>query len=280
MMKDKLLSLLAKPEVRTAIFLGGTDTGKTTLIERLLKDLVPRYSVAVVDCDVGQSHVGPPTTIGWCTVSGRFDGWDSISLGGFYFVGAVSPEKHLCPMVDGARIMCAEARSTAEKVLVDTTGFIHGPSAKDLKHSKIDAIAPDAVVAVQREGELDHIVRRFEEPGGPALLSLPVAEEVQDNTAEQRHAYRTDLFRRYFKGSHHVEVDLRQAPLRSVSGAREKVSGDLLGRIVSLRNASHSDVALGRIIEYEAKPPAITVETPAPDSLQVGSVVLGNEELL
>ena len=42
--------------------IGGTDTGKSTLVRQLLAQaLTPKRVIAVVDADMGQSSFGPPT---------------------------------------------------------------------------------------------------------------------------------------------------------------------------------------------------------------------------
>lgn len=47
------------------MILGGSDTGKTSLVEYIANLLVSKFKVGIVDCDMGQSHIGPPTTIAW-----------------------------------------------------------------------------------------------------------------------------------------------------------------------------------------------------------------------
>jgi hypothetical protein len=51
------------------LFLGAPDTGKTTLIEALAVRLANDHTVAIVDADIGQSHIGPPTTVGWAKLT-------------------------------------------------------------------------------------------------------------------------------------------------------------------------------------------------------------------
>lgn len=64
------LETICTPENSTIMVLGGADTGKTTLIEYLADLLANKFSVGIVDCDTGQSHIGPPTTIAWGRVGG------------------------------------------------------------------------------------------------------------------------------------------------------------------------------------------------------------------
>ena len=59
-----LLDVLER-EKGIAIILGATDTGKSTLAKFLITHLCKQgLKVALVDADIGQSFLGPPTTIG------------------------------------------------------------------------------------------------------------------------------------------------------------------------------------------------------------------------
>ena len=62
--------ILSKGLLQTGIclILGGSDTGKTTLAAALTKLLAKHQPVGIVDADIGQSHIGPPTTAGWAVV--------------------------------------------------------------------------------------------------------------------------------------------------------------------------------------------------------------------
>jgi GTPase SAR1 family protein len=53
------------------LLLGAADTGKTTLLNALASRLAKSQPVALVDADIGQSHIGPPTTVGWTLIERR-----------------------------------------------------------------------------------------------------------------------------------------------------------------------------------------------------------------
>jgi polynucleotide 5'-kinase involved in rRNA processing len=59
-------------EARIVLVLGARDTGKTTLVTYLAHALLADGgSVVVVDADLGQSEIGPPTTVGLGYLRGR-----------------------------------------------------------------------------------------------------------------------------------------------------------------------------------------------------------------
>ena len=86
----ELFKELSKPDISLILVIGGADTGKTTLVE-ILAGFLSRGTVAgLVDADIGQSHLGPPTTVAWGKLSQKFERWDSIPVHDIYFTGAVS----------------------------------------------------------------------------------------------------------------------------------------------------------------------------------------------
>ena len=121
----------------TTLALGGLDSGKTSFC-RMCAAVAVRLgrTVAYVDSDVGQSAVGPPTTIGLKYISSAED-LESERLAradAIYFVGATSPKGHMLPMVIGAMKLVEQARAAgADLIVVDTTGFIHGAQGQVLK---------------------------------------------------------------------------------------------------------------------------------------------------
>ncbi len=63
------------------LLLGAADTGKTSLVLALANELSAQRPVGIVDADIGQSHIGPPTTVG-CRITGaRKDCGDLAGVG-------------------------------------------------------------------------------------------------------------------------------------------------------------------------------------------------------
>src|SRR5258706_4741185 len=124
----------------TTLALGGLDSGKTSFC-RMCAAVAVRLgrTVAYVDSDVGQSTVGPPTTIGLKYISSAEDLEPErlARADAIYFVGATSPKGHMLPIVIGAMKLVEHARAAgAEQIVVDSTGFIHGTQGQVLKIHK------------------------------------------------------------------------------------------------------------------------------------------------
>jgi polynucleotide 5'-hydroxyl-kinase GRC3/NOL9 len=190
-----------------AVALGGLDSGKSTFC-KMCAAVGARLGkpVAYLDTDVGQSTVGPPTTIGLKYISSGDDlEPEKLALAdAIYFVGAPSPKGHFLPMVVGAMKLAEQAReSGAALIVVDTTGFIHGTQGQVLKLHKMEALRPDFVIGFQRGGELDPILGAIRRTLPPEVDALPVDQAVVSTTVEERAAHRHAGLRAMFEGPVH-----------------------------------------------------------------------------
>lgn len=137
--------------LRTVLVIGAAAVGKTSFCRYLADMLLARHAeVAFVDADIGQSNVGPPATVtlGYLSTPVKFS---AVQPAAHYFVGNTGPIGRFLPLVIGTASLAHEAR--AAFVIIDTTGLIH-ESGRVLKNYKIEAVRPDAIVAVERRNEL------------------------------------------------------------------------------------------------------------------------------
>lgn len=196
-----------------AIVIGRTDTGKSTFCRQLASIALEKgRKVAIVDSDVGQSWIGPPTTIGMKMVHQDFE--SSLFPDAFYFVGNISPYKCLLQIVIGTKLMVEEAISSgAELVIIDTTGLVDGNIGKVLKTSKIELIRPDHIIFFQRGSELEVLIKGFETNSHYRIHRLSPSKEVTRKSQEWRREYRQKQFEQYF--SDFVSRDFSFTQLRS-----------------------------------------------------------------
>jgi polynucleotide 5'-hydroxyl-kinase GRC3/NOL9 len=184
------------------LLFGGLDTGKTTLGRAIAAaSLRNERAVAYLDADLGQKCVGPPTTVGLRMIQQPSDlepeamsRADAIA-----FVGSISPQGQLLPLVVGAsRLLERAFDNGADLVVVDTSGLVSGVYGQILKYHKVEMLRPDVVIGLQRGAELDQllgIVNRF---FATDVVSLPVHPDVQPTSVEERAAYRERAMRAYF----------------------------------------------------------------------------------
>ncbi|KPJ89243.1 MAG: hypothetical protein AMS17_02800 [Spirochaetes bacterium DG_61] len=286
---ERIIKELIDPHTKLVLVLGASDTGKTSLIEGMADFLSATSEVGIVDLDIGQSHIGPPTTVAWGKVGKGFSGWKNITPEDFYFTGAVSPVGNLVSMLTGSILVTSRALSACEKVIVDTTGLIQEPAGRVLKQHKIDLLRPDVVISLERERELSAILDPFTWHKSPILHRLPVPQKVVIKTPSERSLFRSSMFTHYFQNDRLVKVSLKKIGFRftgdfygfTLETAKfmnelQDNSTGLIGRIVSLRDERNTDRALGIIQEFDEKEKKFLIRTPLGREFEISTVVIGS----
>ncbi len=193
------------------LVIGSTDTGKSTFCRYLVERGVSQgLRVGFVDADVGQSQIGPPTTIGLKMLS-RIPDWDKVEADNLYFVGWISPVGHTLECVTGVRLMVDAAfRAGADCVVIDTTGYVKGMGGVALKRHKIEIIQPRYLVCIQRSGELDEIMAGFDAFHSMKIHRLSPHQAVTSKTSVYRRKYREARVKRYFSETLQVLLPFEQ----------------------------------------------------------------------
>ncbi len=197
---------------RTILILGEKDTGKTTLTLTLANQCVRAgQRVGIVDADIGQSDIGPPTTVGFGEVTAELASLSDAALRGIYFVGDTRPTGHLLQLVIGTRRMVDKALAAGmDKILIDTTGLVSGQLGRVLKTQKIAALAPDLILCLQRGDECEHILQHYAAFETPAILRLAPNAECRDKTQAFRQNYRAAMFQQHFAAAQEIACSLAQ----------------------------------------------------------------------
>jgi len=270
-LSEKVIEAILKEENKTIMVLGNSDTGKTTLIEELLRLLVKKFMVGVVDVDIGQSHIGPPTTIAWGLVKEKFIDWESIPLKDMYFVGTTSPYGNLLPTLAGTRFIYDLAKEKANKVIIDTTGMIKGGAGKILKICMMETIRPEILLALEREKELEHILISFKKMNFPEIFKIPVSDFVNLKSWIERRDYRRRKFKDYFKEAKVLTLSLNEVGLRCAN-----LKENMESFLVSLRSKEGKDLALGIVEKVRENKKEISIFTPLKETEDIGCIIFGN----
>jgi polynucleotide 5'-hydroxyl-kinase GRC3/NOL9 len=282
-----LLDILEN-ERGTAIIIGATDMGKTTLANFLISNLCRRgLKVALVDGDIGQSSLGPPTTIGLALFKSDPD-WEVVfSPPEIFFVGSTTPEGHFPLVLEGIKRMVDKARSHApELVLIDTTGFVSGETGKELKKRKIDLISPSFILALQKSDEIEHILGLYQENRLYKIVRLPSSEKVKPRSMEERRTNRANKFREYFRDSVIQELAMEQVRIEGevLDPNGESIPLDwslrINGLLIGLKDHNDDALALGLIRNYFDEKKLLRVSTPLQDIQKVKTIQLSSLKII
>jgi len=268
-------ALEAAAAAPVTLVLGGNDTGKTTLVTGLASALAARgEAVFVVDADLGQSDVGPPTTVGLGRVRGPLRELAQAEVVALEFLGLTSPARCMREIGDAAARLVARAQEAgATRVLVDTSGLVEGEFGVALKRIKIDRVRPDLLIALQRAKECEPILKLYE--GRIRVVRLPAAAAGRRSAAERRR-HRERGLDAHLAGARPVTLDLTRVAARPAPLGRGLAVVDILGTLVGLEAADGRTCGLGWVSAVDVRKARVTVET-AVDTNDIAALAIGRE---
>ena len=269
---------------RLTLVVGAVDTGKTSLVTFLANGLLARgFRIGVVDADLGQSEIGPPTTVGLGRVTRALTRLGEADVAGLSFVGSTSPRGHVRSTVAATQRMAERAfRLGLERVVVDTCGLIEGPLGEILKRQKIERLRPDLVICLEREEECEPILAMCGGKRRPEILRLSVGEQARRRSAGERRRYRQAAVDQYFHGAAPRHFAVSELAFRLVSDRADPTSLDDPDRLdralVGLDDAGGDTLGLGAFRAVNILDRTLLVDTPVRDGhvagLRVGPRVL------
>jgi len=261
------------------LVLGASDTGKTTLTMSLAEQLACRQPIGIVDADIGQSHIGPPTTVGWaivdksavCLADKPPLDFSKLAVSGISFVGHVTPVGHLLQLTAAIVQGVQQVSKLTELIIIDTPGLITGPAAAALWWTVQQILKPRLILAVQRQDELSGILsglRSFD----LQLERIESPPQIAIKSPQERQSYRKNQFIRYFRDARPYNISLADV---AVQPGRSLSSESFINRLVALRNQKGIDVALGLITGWQ-RDGIMVVKAPPLDIRQIRCLVIGD----
>lgn len=242
----------------TILVIGATDTGKSTFARYIFSRLAEHYGrVAYLDCDVGQSTLGPPTTMAAAFSRPGEPDFPPKGETSFFFVGSISPRGYMLPTVIGAYKLREWARERGAKaIVIDTTGLVdRAAGGGALKQWKIELLEPEIVIAFARGMELEHILWPWRRDERVRVIELPVSSYVNPRGREERIEYRRRCWQSYFSSAEVFKVPLRGLAIFNLENMAP-------GRLLAFQDGQGFSLALGVVREYERETRTLSVFSP------------------
>ena len=256
--------------------LGAADRGKTTFCRWLSGRLSETDLTGFLDCDIGQSTLGPPATVGLALYRGNLDAPESTL---FKFVGAVTPSGHMVQELVGALRLKEKAREEgAPFLIVDSPGWVVEPAAQEFHVRMIDLLQPDLVIGFERGPELEGILVNFRRHPRIRIIECPVPMEVMERKRDWRRLYRFQRFSQYFENAvpHARFLSGLGVHGRMPESFREESWHDLL---IALCDAEMMVVVLGLVDRLDLVTGTLTFRAPPHDAHRVATVHVGSLQL-
>jgi polynucleotide 5'-hydroxyl-kinase GRC3/NOL9 len=188
---QQVLALAAGKKI-TVMLLGGTDTGKSTLTIYLANMAIRRGLVpCVIDGDIGQGDLAPPTAIGAAVLSKQVIDLRDVSTNVFEFVGSTTPAGFEVLIAKKLRSILDRTSSLANITIVNTDGYVSNGGAH-YKTIIAEELQPDAIISLGENGVLFETLQT-----GPwhVLRARPSSQMYKSRL--ERLSRRLDQFLRY-----------------------------------------------------------------------------------
>ena len=192
----------------TVIILGATDMGKSTLCAYLVNKLVHCIQkLCVIDADIGQADLGPPTTIGKATPTQPAPSLSEFNVETRLFIGHTSPGQVEREILQGIRKLSANEEKSL--TIINTDGWVSEPAAVRYKTHLVADINPCLVLGLAYGEELEPILTGIRS----SSLRVNAAREVLERTREDRRRIRANSYQQSLEGAITYRVLLRDTEI-------------------------------------------------------------------
>ena len=227
--------------------IGPTDVGKSTLCVYLVNRLLGQ-KLSMIDADVGQADLGPPTTIARAEPKKSITSLTELVPDARIFIGHTSPGQVKGKLIDGIQRLSAGAEDSV--TIINTDGWITDPEAIQYKIDLIAQTKPDLVIGLGFGNELHPIL------AGSHAQSMTVepANEVLSRSRSNRRRIRINGYRRFLDGGSMRTFTLREVQLSipgSLSFLGKSKGSELSNLIVGLLDQNQYLVQIGVLLAFE-----------------------------
>jgi polynucleotide 5'-hydroxyl-kinase GRC3/NOL9 len=196
---EQVSALAAGKKTTTVMLVGDTDTGKSTLAIYLANmAITSRLVPSVIDGDIGQGDLAPPTAIGAAVLSKQIvDLRDVNTTNQFEFVGSISPAGFEDLIAKKLRSIHDRISPLANITIVNTDGYVRNGGVY-YKAKIAEELQPDAIISL---GDTDALFDTLETGPWQVMHAMPSSQTYKSRFERLRR--RLDQFIQYVgNGSH------------------------------------------------------------------------------
>ncbi len=259
------------------VILGDVDVGKSTLCTYLVNTCLDhRIRTSIIDGDVGQADIGPPTTTSSSTVSTHIFTLQELRPERSYFIGDTSPSSVPDKLVQSIVRLKNELSAGSEITILNTDGWVREDEAVRHKLQLLNSLQPDLVLGLSLDHELDHILELQKCP----TLRLKASSFARTRTREERKKAREEGYRRFFQNAKHLNLRLNAIKLRMFNAPRQQRIDQASapnGTLAGLLDEKGMLLSIGRIVRIGNGIVHITTAAEQmPRTVELGAVILSS----
>jgi polynucleotide 5'-hydroxyl-kinase GRC3/NOL9 len=266
--------------------IGGVDSGKTSfcvyVANRALRN---GWKPGVIDGDLGQSDIGPPSTIGFSRVTKPIKDLFEMEAENVLFMGVTTPSLAIKKVVEGLKATKINAlQSDLNLLIINTDGWVEGEEAAKYKVQLAEKVAPHQVVGIQQTNELTPIMAVLKKKVRAIAVESP--KVILKRSREKRKTLRELSYKKYLKEARlrafslnqiRVEETLRETCRVLSTEQMEEMEEGLL---VALQDAEGTFLGIGVLCGVHPRRSILQIYTPVDRNVSnvcVGQVKLDKE---
>ena len=262
-----------------AVILGPPDVGKSTLCVYLLNILLQDGKhVCVIDADIGQTDIGPPTTIAHAIPTQPITSLQELTPDTALFIGHISPSGFEQKLIKGIQRLSAKRKKSI--TIINTDGWVTGLDATLYKIDMLTQVKPDLILGLGFSNELDPILDGVTQRS----LKIMAAKHALERSRVDRRRIRSEGYRRFLQGAVARWMNLEKAEFSLPPGFGTDTTPNLntlKNLIVGILNPQGYLAQIGILMSIDRERAFIYSRyTEAFDNIDVGYVKLstsGNE---
>jgi len=193
----KVINEIIEQGRKKILILGGIDTGKSTFC-LLLANSILKFGIqsAIIDADIGQSDLGPPTTLGLGLVNEYIKNLSSASIINLFFVGHITPYKVTNKVILGIKMLC-NCLKLHPFTIINTDGWIKDNEAIAYKKRIIDELSPDLIIGISERNEIANILENCKKN----FVLLDSSKYIKKRNQTERRKLREYGYRKFLENA-------------------------------------------------------------------------------
>ena len=215
----------------TAMIIGPSDVGKSTLCTYVMNELINRrLKVRVLDADIGQTDIGPPTTIASSSPTISTPTLVQLEPERMFFVGHNTPSFVQPQVLRGIKRMLSSDCNGV--TIINTDGWVHDSAAILYKTRLISTVNPDKLIGIGSRNSLNPIVHKTKT--NPIIVESSRA--ILSRTRSERKEIRRNGYQRFLTNSvsnsiklDNIKLQLRKSITQAISKENLDLNNVLLG---------------------------------------------------
>jgi len=256
---------IERHDLRKIIVIGGVDVGKSTFCAFLANSFFKfGIQISVIDADIGQSDLGPPTTIGLGLVTNHISNLSSAKIVNLFFIGDIKPDRVNNKVIFGIKKLLNNARASSPTV-INTDGWIKGMDALSFKKKLIKEISPDLILGMSNKKDLNHIYKNF----NSHYLYLNPSKFVKKRSREERRELREYGYRKYLKNASTKYISLGSTKVESENSLEEN-------RLVGLIDHEGVLLGIGILKDFDKIKRVVKIYTPIEKTNELYKIEIGS----